>query len=1670
MKRSRDAPTNPRAAAASPAHRFPPSRLQFEFDDDDRSHSECSSVSEHIVCCVCAAVCLPSDRAVHGLGHLQAHVRCLRSLIAPVSFPAFVTCCEGHAQFACWPYDGKGVEACAPELLQAAAEPSAVFRICMARLQQRRPAPSQPHSLPANFAAAATMLSDIERPWPSFPYMSALQAALYGCEIMLQPCPDSRTRLFFKGGLLDSAEVSCIGQPILPPVKCCSPGCRMHCDFRDFFKLGWLVHAHTRNAADGGAIGLVCTCALHAYSTLPATFLRPVPPTPPRADVDFPTVDLYDCVQSASEGRCGVCLSSASTANDALLLCAACGVACHQSCCDANQVPAGNWYCHVCTTGLQRERHRCCACPVAFGVLQYAAPPELFIHTACATALLGSRPSPSHPVRAYVAADSNSQSNPCCGCGSRIGLRVSCRGRGCMLSAHAVCALAQGWLQQPHSKWLCAVHNDSPRIPRDSAFEHKVGGVDGASRIVMSLSEKTAKPESCVDAVPIQVVSSSREEKKNQSHLYSSDEFVTQGVHKSVNWADVGALPYNAPSVTFPTPFSVIDAIFKLVQLPPSDVMSADFFTKCPSTVSAALSLSAASEEAAEHDDSWTTEDDRELLVAIRDVGSSSWSAVAQSLSCSRSRKECKRRWGQLAQTCRSGHGSSPIDDELFQAACRALSKPFVFDASPHFGLDVPLSNRMSLKRQSLLFRSNSQIYTCHLTPMQRFAVVVLAMMAQRQLQTTGAVTQIAWDCIINAFNAVLDAILCSNGSSLIQGDDNYCPARSALSGAFAVLSWLHRRACAAGGGSSRMLVVIGNTFFNSGTAAATEANMLSLKSLFLSSEFNRNPIPLVAVALNRVDEAVINKDDAIVVLHGDRSSIIHAEECIRRAAPRDYTRPLSHILPVVGLSDVVGPQSSLQTMTVHQCSAVTSCLLAAALRGVHIFEIPSFLSRPESVQDAVLTSAAASARLVQLMIEQFKDDRGCSNDDTAESARHDAFDESNDFECNSMMRSALIDAQTPAAAACRVCFCLATNGSFPLTSSILETRSIVFKTISTAIFAWKCSCDSLASWLLKASHVDLFWKRASQHAVSMMRHPGLQADMALCRFGDRSRRIGNVSFEALGVFVGSNQDACATGSEPNVTVSSPLGAGGRVVRSFWDAATGRHRCIWVTECLYNHLGEAVFFCYGRSGMHDMFVGCSAAEAWTHARNCILSSCKDGNSLIDMTCDVSNWLRFQDSQVLTEARFIISSDKLFRQSMSKSSYARSPGFVFAPIPPIESLASTETLTFSTRFDRVFCPAATRHGVVLIDLNESGFVDVKLVGSQSARRVPINLDDGAIIESWGFYSVAYAAAGGFVSVQNAYAPLVNFKSVRIFRPSGSDAVEFSNSVVIEAGSLVYKIVAKCGFQQVEFIGNSEVNAFSSLLQHRAFASLLRAATGTSTASTWFGTASSIVVAAREMAARAADTVAVTISTGGTPGYGWFVKTLPHEAPAPQSSHLNSVKAVNGINHELSRIKYKAVNHSHGRQVNSDAVVFAQSKGSTAIIQHAPSSRYPSRRVIRRGPSMLLPNRSVLLQLDCLDSSPAFQLTVYENPPVVYVGESISAVMGIYFQSVSKFRSFEVSEMMAASRHWTGQSAGLFGCDVLRPSTKHIVFQAPDIIDVDASYMYKVKHFGYCFVYF
>jgi len=106
-------------------------------------------------------------------------------------------------------------------------------------------------------------------------------------------------------------------------------------------------------------------------------------------------------------------------------------------------------------------------------------------------------------------------------------------------------------------------------------------------------------------------------------------------------------------------------------------------------------------------------------------------------------------------------------------------------------------------------------------------------------------------------------------------------------------------------------------------------------------------------------------------------------------------------------------------------------------------------------------------------------------------------------------------------------------------------------------------------------------------------------------------------------------------------------------------------------------------------------------------------------------------------------------------------------------------------------------------------------------------------------------------------------------------------------------------------------------------------------------------------------------------------------------------------------------------------------------------------------------MLLPNTSVLLQLDRLDSSPAFKLTVFETAPVVYVGDCAYDVMGHYLECVAKCRVFKVSEMMAAIQHWSGESTGLFSSNVGHPSPKHIIFQAPDIIDVDASFLYKVN---------
>jgi hypothetical protein len=1212
-----------------------------------------------------------------------------------------------------------------------------------------------------------------------------------------------------------------------------------------------------------------------------------------------------------------------------------------------------------------------------------------------------------------------------------------------MLAAHPVCALAQGWSQQPHSKWICVVHNDNPRAPRDSAFEHKVGGVDGASRIILSMSEKSSVPDTHLGVFACDNSNSKSALDKEASHHFDS-----QGVHRPVNWTEVGALPYRAPVAAFPTSFSVIDAIFKTVLYPPSDVMSCTFFDPSPSphsTVSTHLAVATQSPDIA--DDCWSAEEDSQLLRAVQDLGCVSWSAVARSLSSGRSRKQCKMRWLHLEQSRMDR--CSAVEEDFPTPAPFSSDEPFRFDPSASSNASKPMLHPTNRSRRLQSSAANRNIYTCHLTPMQRFAVVVLAMIAQRQLQSTGLVTQIAWDCMLDAFNAVMDAYFVCHDSGSNQSDSGFV-SRSSLSGAFAVLSWLHRRACSAAGGSSRFIVVVGNTFFNSGKKAPTAANMLSVKSAFSSPEFNRNPIPVVAVALDSIHEVVLSKDDAIVVLHGDRSGLIEAEKSIRRAAPRDYTQPLSHILPLVGLADVLGVNFTLQSVSVHDCAAVTSCLFAAALRGVHIHEIPSFLSRPEPVQDAVLASASATARLVELMIQQFQNDTGDSNIDSDENLMSEGLDNSFDTEWKPSKRTVLIDAQTPAAAACRICFCFATNGSLPVTSSVSETRAVVSRTMNAALVAWKCCCDSLAPWLQKASEVDLFWKRASQHAVSMMRHPGLQADIALCRFGDQARGIGHVSLETLGVFLTSAED------DAGCAPSTPVGAGARIVRSFWDAATGRHRCLWVTECLYGHHG-AVFFCYGRSGTHEVFTGSSAADAWMRARDHILSCCKDGSSLIDMTCDVNNWLQIQDSRVLAEAKFITFSDLSYRRSMSKSSYARSPGFVFAPIPPIESAAVERPP--SSDFHRVLFPTTTRRGVVLVDLNEYGYIDIKMI-NQNARRIPIALDDGAVIQCLGYYSVAYAVAGGFANGPNASAPLLNFRSMRSVRVNGSESSEFFNSIEIEAGNLVYKISAKSGFQHVQFFGRSEVDVYNELLKHRAFAFVSRAFS--STASVWFGTSSAVMVTAREAAARTADAAAVAVSTGRVPASSAFVLSLPREEILSQAI-VNCVRAAHGVNRELSGMKYKAVNHSRGRQVDSDAVMFAQSKGSVAVIQHMPSSRFPSNRVLRRGPSVVLPNSSVLLQLDYHDSSPAFQLIVHDNPPVVYVGDSASSVMGLYFQSVSKCRPCHVADMMAAVKHWTGESVGFLGLNAVRANCKHLVFHAPDIIDVDASFLYKVNAF-------
>jgi hypothetical protein len=610
------------------------------------------------------------------------------------------------------------------------------------------------------------------------------------------------------------------------------------------------------------------------------------------------------------------------------------------------------------------------------------------------------------------------------------------------------------------------------------------------------------------------------------------------------------------------------------------------------------------------------------------------------------------------------------------------------------------------------------------------------------------------------------------------------------------------------------------------------------------------------------------------------------------------------------------------------------------------------------------------------------------------------------------------------------------------------------------------CSADSLAGWLLKASEVDLFWKRASQHAVSMMRHPGLQADMSLCRFGDQLRHLDHVTIETLGVFFAVDEDASASVSQSNSASAFSVGVGARVARSFWDAATGRHRCIWVTETFHSHTGP-LFCCYGRSASHEMFVGASAADAWTLARNKVLLSRKDGSSLIDMTCNVGQWLGYLDPRILAEARFIIFSNRLYRCSTSKSFYVRSPGFVFTPIHPIDSLGSIEASTPFRSHDRVMFPAATRRGVVLINLNERGYIDLKVIGNHSTRRLPplpVALEDGLVIECPGYYSVEYAAAGGSISISNGWAPLVNFKSVRSIQQNGSNLGVFVNSIAIENRSLVYKIVAKCGFHDDVFIGSSEVDAFSSLIAHRPYSFISRTV---KSASVWFGSSSALMITTRESAARAADAAAASILAGKKPESAAYVEYFPCEELS-QQSQLNHFKATQGINVNLSGIKFKAMNHCRGRQVDCDAVTLALAKGSFAVIQHSHCSHLPSRRVIRRGPSMLIPNSSVLLQLDCLNSSPAFRLTVHETPPVVYVAETAAAVLAAYFQCVAKIRSCAVSELMSGTEHWTGETAGSLGSSAQHRNSKHIVFQAADTIDVDASFLYKVAPKNICAV--
>lgn len=182
---------------------------------------------------------------------------------------------------------------------------------------------------------------------------------------------------------------------------------------------------------------------------------------------------------------CAICLDANEYEDNAIVFCDKCNVAVHQTCYGISKVPKGEWYCNVCTAGLDPKTLPCMLCSHTGGAYKRTQGKNEWVHAMCASWI--PEIFVEDPDNLHVFNVSNMDKKRFklkCSCCPAKGACVQCCYGRCAVAAHPSCVLnpKTGWTRRiikdenDDMVWetFCKTHADAVKEPLKPRAKSKI--------------------------------------------------------------------------------------------------------------------------------------------------------------------------------------------------------------------------------------------------------------------------------------------------------------------------------------------------------------------------------------------------------------------------------------------------------------------------------------------------------------------------------------------------------------------------------------------------------------------------------------------------------------------------------------------------------------------------------------------------------------------------------------------------------------------------------------------------------------------------------------------------------------------------------------------------------------------------------------------------------------------------------------------------------------------------------------------------------------------------------------------------------------------------------------------------------------------------------------------